>query len=214
MPFDYSTAGLPQNDRWQVATDICNQWLNENMSMFGPERINSFMHNQPIAAGKRIMDNCNDWSEESVTIALLGPAKGALIANPQAEQVARHIFGDRAVDLVRTLLEDPAKATDAEMTRDANRIFIVEGVSTMTDQMIGRAKIDRHHETRWNILNDLERTHKTIKGQDPALDVVFEEAAKKSHDALEALDKAAAAGVGKKPFKPPHNPHKPGAPHA
>jgi hypothetical protein len=212
MPFDYSTSGLPENDRWKVAADICNQWLNENMSMFGPERINNFMHNQPIAAGKRIMDNTQDWSEESVTVTLLGPAKGALIANPQAEKVARHIFGDRAVDLVRTLLEDPTAATDANMTRDANRIFIVEGVSTMTDQMIGRAKIDRHHETRWQILNDLERTHKTIKGQDPALDTVFEEAAKKSHDALEALDKAAAA-VAKKPFKPPVNPHKPGSPH-
>lgn len=213
MPFDYSASGLPENDRWKVATDICNQWLNENMSMFGPERIANFMKNQPVAAAKRIIDNCTDWSEESVTVALLGPAKGALIANPQTEKTARHIFGDRAVDLVRTLLEDPAAATDANMTRDANRLFIVEGVSTMTDQMIGRAKIDRHHETRWQILNSLERQHKTIKGQDPALDAVFEDAAKKSHDALEALDKAEAASV-KKPFKPTVNPHKkPGGPH-
>lgn len=210
MAFDYSTSGLPQNDRWNVATQICNQWLNENMTMFGPERINSFMHNQPIAAAKRIMDNTNDWSEESVTLALLGPAKSALLANPQAEAVGRHIFGDRTIDLLQAMA-DPSKA-DAEMIRDMNRIFIVEGVSTMTDQMIGRAKIDRFHETRWNILHDLERTHATIKGQDPALDKIFEEAAKKSHDALEGLDRAAAA-VAKKPMKPPVNPHKPGGPH-
>lgn len=210
MAFDYSTSGLPQNDRWNVATQICNQWLNENMTMFGPERINSFMHNQPIAAAKRIMDNTNDWSEESVTLLLLGPAKSALLANPQAEAVGRHIFGDRTIDLLQAMA-DPSKA-DAEMIRDMNRIFIAEGVSTMTDQMIGRAKIDRFHETRWNILHDLERTHATIKGQDPALDKIFEEAAKKSHDALEGLDRAAAA-VAKKPIKPPVNPHKPGSPH-
>lgn len=213
MAFDYSTSGLPANDRWEVATQLCNQWLNENMSVFGPERINNFMHNQPIAAAKRIMDNCPDWSEESVTVALLGPVKGELLAGPEREKAARGIFGDRTVDLIKTLLADPAMATDENMSRDANRIFIVEGISTMTDQMIGRAKIDKFHETRWRILNDLERTHKTIKGQDPALDVVFEDAAKKSHDALEALDKAAAAGAGKKPFKPPVNPHKPGKPH-
>jgi hypothetical protein len=210
MSFDYSTAGLPQNDRWNVATQICNQWLNENMTMFGPERINSFMHNQPIAAAKRIIENTNDWSEESVTLTLLGPAKSALLANPQAEAVGRQIFGDRTIDLLQAMA-DPSKA-DAEMIRDMNRIFIVEGVSTMTDQMIGRAKIDRFHETRWNILHDLERTHATIKGQDPALDKIFVEAAQKSHDALEGLDRAAAASA-KKPIKPPVNPHKPGSPH-
>lgn len=206
MAFDYSKAGLPENDRWKVAAAICNQWLNENMSMFGPERIENFMHNQPIAAAKRIMDNCDDWSEESVTLALLGPAKGALVANPEAEKVSRHIFGDRTVDLLYTMI-DPSKAKDAEMTRDTNRIFIVEGISTMSDQMIGRARIDRHHQTRWNILRDLESTHAGIKGQDPALDALFADAAKQSRDALEALDKAAAAG------KKPNPPRGPGAGH-
>ena len=210
MAFDYSTSGLPQNDRWNVATQICNQWLNENMGFFGPERINNFMHNQPVAAAKRIIDNTGDWSEESVTLLLLGPAKSTLLANTQTETVARHIFGDRAVDLLQAMA-DPSKA-DAEMIRDMNRIFIAEGISTMTDQMIGRAKIDQHHETRWNILHNLERTHATIKGQDPALDKLFEEAAKKSHDALEGLDRAAAA-IAKKPMKPPVNPHKRGGPH-
>lgn len=190
--FDYSTSGLPENDRFKVAVGICFEWLNENMSMFGPDRISNFMHNQPIAAARRIMDNCTDWSEESVTLTLLGPAKGALIANPQTEAVARHIFGDRTVDLLRAMADAEA-APDAAMVRDMNRIFIVEGVSTMNDQMVGRAKIDRHHETRWNILNNLERHFATVKGQDPALDAVFEEAAKKSHEALEALDKQAAA---------------------
>lgn len=210
MPFDYSTSGLPDNDRWRVAAAVCNQWLDDNMSMFGPERIANFMRNQPVAAARRIIENCDEWSEESVTLALLGPAKGALVANPESEKAARHIFGDRAVDLMHAMIE-PSKAKDQDMTRDINRIFIVEGISTMTDQMIGRAKIDRHHETRWNILHDLERTHATIKGQDPALDALFEDAAKKSHDALEALDRAAAASA-KKPFNPPRNPPGPGHP--
>jgi len=204
MPFEYSTSGMPANDRWQIATEICNQWLNQNMSMFGPERIANFMHNQPVAAARRILDNCADASEESVTLALLGPAKSTLIANPETERTARGIFGDRAVDMLHAMIE-PSKA-DADMQRDINRLLIVEGVSTMNDQMVGRAKIDRFHETRWQILNQLERDFATIKGQDPALDAIFEDTAKKSHDALTALDKAARAD-GKKGFKPPVNPH-------
>lgn len=204
MPFEYATSGLPENDRWQIATDICNRWLNENMSMFGPERIANFMHNQPVAAAKRILDNCPDASEESVTLTLLGPAKGTLVQNAETERVSRHIFGDRAVDLLLAMAEP--QGADAAMIRDMNRIFIVEGVSTMNDQMVGRAKIDRFHETRWNILNDLERNFGTVKGENPALDAIFEETAKKSRDALTALDRAANA-TQKKPFKPPVNPH-------
>jgi hypothetical protein len=199
MAFDYSTSGLPKNPKWEAAAAICNQWLTENMSMFGPERIVNFMHNQPVAAAKRIIDNCPDYSEESVTLALLGPAKGILAANPETETVCRRMFGDRAVDLLLTMAGNAP--VDAEMTRDANRIFIVEGVSTMTDQMIGRAKIDKFHQKRWDILNDLEATFAKVKGADPALDKVFEDAAQKSRDALSSLDKAAAA-MPKKPSGP------------
>jgi len=205
MPFEYDKTGLPMNDRWRVAAAICNKWLDDNMSMFGPERIANFMHNQPVAAAKRVMDNCDDWSEESVTLLLLGPAKGTLVANEKVEEVARNIFGDRAVDLVHAM-QDPAKALDDAMVRDMNRIFIAEGVSTMTDQMIGREKMDRFHDTRWNILNDLEETFAAIKGQDPKLDTVFEEAAQKSRESLDALDRAAAASPKKSP-KPPFKPH-------
>lgn len=178
--FDFSTSGLPDNNRFKVAVGICYEWLNENMSMFGPERIKNFMHNQPIAAAKRVIDNCPDYSEESINLLLLGPAKGTLLANAETEAAARHIFGDRTVDLLQAMV-DPSATPDANMTRDMNRIFICEGISTMNDQMVNRKKIDRHHETRWNILNDLERQFATVKGQDPALDAVFEDAAKKSH---------------------------------
>lgn len=188
--FDFSTSGLPENNRFKIATAICFEWLNDNMSMFGPERIKSFMNNQPIAAAKRVIDNCPDYSEESINLLLLGPAKGSLLANPETEKAARHIFGDRTVDLLQAMA-DPSATPDPNMVRDMNRIFICEGISTMNDQMVNRTKIDRHHETRWNILNGLERQFATVKGQDPALDVVFEDAAKKSHAALEALDKEA-----------------------
>lgn len=198
MDFDYSTSGLPDNARWKIATQICHQWLSQHMTMFGPERIINFMHNQPVAAARRITDNCADWSEESVTLLLLGPAKDTLIANDEVEQVSRHIFGDRAVDLLRAMVGEAEP--DAEMVRDMNRIFLVEGVSTMSDQMIGRARIDKHHQTRWDILNNLEQNFAKIKGQDPALDVVFEDAMAQSKAALTALDKGATV---KKGFKPP-----------
>jgi hypothetical protein len=209
MPFNFDEAGLPDNNRFRVATAICNHWLDQNMGFFGPERIKNFMHNQPVAAAKRIIDNTSDWSEESVILTLLGPAKGELLANSEAEKTARHIFGDRAVDLLQAMA-DPSQA-DADMIRDMNRIQKVENISAMNDQMVGRAKIDQHHETRWNMLHNFEREHAITKGQDPALDALFEDAAKKSHEALEALDRAAAA-TAKKPVRPQVNPHKPGGP--
>lgn len=198
MDFDYTTSGLPENNQWKIATQICHQWLTQHMTMFGPERIVNFMHNQPVAAARRIMDNCEDWSEESVTLVLLGPAKDVLVANEEVEGVSRHIFGDRAVDLLKAMMGEGTP--DAQMVRDMNRIFVVEGISTMNDQMIGRARIDRHHETRWNILKDLEENFSGIKGQDPALDEVFEDAMQQSKDALNALDREAAK---KKGFIPP-----------
>ena len=155
MPFEYKNAGLPANEKWELAAKMCNRWLDDNMSMFGPERIKDFMHNQPVAAAKRLLNDADNASEESVTLALLGPAKGILLAKGEAEVLMRHTFGDRAVDLMRTLA-DPKNAVDADMKRDANRIFLVEGISTMEDQMIDRKRIDAHHQTRWKILAGLE----------------------------------------------------------
>lgn len=200
MPFDYKQSGLPANDTWELATKMCNRWLNTYMTMFSPERIANFMNDQPVTAAKNLLAHCADASPESVIVALLGPAKGALMAEAELDTLMRHTFGDRAVDLVRTLA-DPANATDAAMKRDAERIFMVEGLSTMTDQMIGRQKIDGFHQKRWNILRNLESGFEDVRGKDPALDALFIDALKKSRETLEALDNAASAG--KKPPKPP-----------
>jgi hypothetical protein len=62
----------------------------------------------------------------------------------------------------------------------------------MNDQIIGRKRIDKHHQVRWNILKELEAEFKKVKGQNPKLDVIFIEALKKSRKALEDLDMAAA----------------------
>ncbi|MBI3440860.1 MAG: hypothetical protein HY052_03485 [Proteobacteria bacterium] len=203
MPFDYSTSGLPDNDKWKAAAGTCNEWLNQNMGMFGPERIASFMEHQPIAAAKLIMDKCADWSEESVTLALLGPAKGLLL-EPALDQQARDTFGDRAVELMKYMAGMDAVKFDQDMPRDATRLFLVEGLSTMNDQLIGRAKIDKHHQVRWNILKGLETNFATVKGQNSGLDPIFEEALVKSRAALEALDAAAKNGpAAKKGPKPP-----------
>ncbi len=199
MNFDYSTSGLPDSNKWKIATQICHQWLTTHMTMFGPERINNFMHNQPIAAAHLVMENCPDWSEESVTLILMGPAKDSLIANAQTEEVARHIFGDRTVDLLKAMTGEAEP--DAGMIRDMNRIFIVEGLSTMNDQMVGRGRVDQHHETRWEILSTLEQNFSAIKGQNPALDAVFEDVMAQSKAALNALDQAPSAA--KKGFRPP-----------
>lgn len=180
MVFDYSTSGLPDNPQWRAAADICHAWLTEHMSMFGPGRIARFMHNQPITAAKLIIENCPDWSEECVTLALLGPAK---------EAVAGDVFSNKAKFLFDAMMEK--RVPDAAQERDLIRLFLVEGLSTMNDQLIGRARIDQHHQTRWKILRDLEKDFSEVKGRNPALDGIFEKALVESRAALQALDKAA-----------------------
>lgn len=206
MPFDYKQSGLPADTTWELAAKMCNRWLDDNMKMFGPERIANFMNDQPVSAAKNLLAHCPDVTAESVTVVLLGPAKDSLLAGSEMEVLMRHVFGDRAVDLVRSMA-DPALATDADMRRDAGRIFLVEGLSTMTDQMIGRERIDAFHQKRWDILRNLETRFEDIRGQDPALDVLFIDAAQKSRATLEALDAAAAN-------KPPAAPKTPKPPEA
>lgn len=191
MPFDYKQSGLPARDTWELAAKMCNRWLDDNMKMFGPERIANFMNDQPVSAAKNLLAHCPDVTAESVTVVLLGPAKESLLAGSEMEVLMRHVFGDRAVDLVRSMA-DPALAIDAAMRRDAGRIFLVEGLSTMNDQMIGRERIDAFHQKRWDILRNLETRFEDIRGQDPALDTLFIDAAQKSRATLEALDTAAA----------------------
>jgi hypothetical protein len=70
----------------------------------------------------------------------------------------------------------------------------------MEDQLIGRARIDAHHQTRWKILAGLEEGFAKVKGETPGIDKVFAEALVQSRDALTKLDQAAAA---KKTPKPP-----------
>lgn len=182
MSFDYATAGLADNRDWRTALDDCHAWLSKNMSMFGAERIGRFMQNQPITAAKLIMQHCPDYSEECITLALLGPAKDA------AERAGR--FSARTRDLYKSLI-GMAKP-DAAMERDITRLFLVEGLSTMNDQMIGRAKIDAHHATRWKILRALEEEFAKETGKNPGLDALFDRALTASRAALEKLDKEAS----------------------
>lgn len=196
MSFDYSTTGLPDKKEWKLAASICLAWLNQNMSQFGDDGIDRFMHHQPVTAAKRIMDNCDKWSDESITAALLGPAKGIIVADASVEAMARRDFGDRAVDLVKAI-GGMAESKDDAMIRDINRIYMVESLSGMGDQLVGRGRIDKHHQVRWNMLREFESNFEQLKGESPKLDVIFEDSLKKSRAALENLDRDAAAKKNK-----------------
>ena len=137
------------------------------------------MLNQPITAAKLIIENCPDWFEEksSVTLALLGPAK---------ESVTEAVFSDKAKALFEAV--EVKRVDDKTQERDMVRLFMVEGLSTMNDQLIGRTRTDQHHQTRWKILGDLENGFTEMKGRNPALDKIFEKALMESHAALQALD--------------------------
>lgn len=195
MAYDYAKTGLPANPAWEKAAGVCHAWLTRHMSMFNEKQINAFMKNQPVAAAKRLIETCPDVSPEAVTLALIGPAKGAVVAGAAAEAAARRDFGDRAVDMILAL-DAPEKA-DAPMRRDIDRLFLVEGLSMMHDQLIGRARIDAHHNVRWNILISFEDRFDTLRGRNPALDALFAEGLSLSREALERLDKSP------KPPRPP-----------
>lgn len=206
--FNYETAGLPDDPAYRAAVAQCHDWLLENMSVFGPERIASFMHNQPINAARLLLEKTESPSRESVILALLGPAKFDLIAAPDGkgvdlalEAASRIRYGNRTVDLLLHMAGEAKAPQDAELVRDANRLFMVEGLSTMNDQLIGRKRIDPHHAVRWTILQNLEKNFTDLRGQNPGLDPIFIQALAELRAALEALD-AAAAAKGKPPRGP------------
>lgn len=200
MAFDYKQTGLEDRQDWKLAATICHTWLQRHMSMFGDKGIANFMHNQPVAAVKRLQDNCDDVSPESVTVLLMGPAKGNVIANADVEKVSRQHLGDRTVDLVKAMAGQQAPL-DAAMERDMKRVFLAEGLSTMHDQLIGRARIDKHHQVRWDILRDFEQKFVKIRGQDPDLEDLFAQGLRDSRRALQDLDDAAKNKNNPKPPK-------------
>lgn len=201
MSFDYSTTGLPEKQEWRLASGLCLAWLNRNMAQFGDDGIERFMQHQPVTAAKRIMEHCDNWTDESVTVALLGPAKGIIVSHPDIEAMARRDFGDRTVDLVKAS-GGMIEPKDEAMSRDINRLYMVEAMSGMGDQLIGRARIDKHHQVRWNMVREFEEAFGQIKGENPRLDPLFEDSLKKSRESLEKLDRDAAAKKNSKP-KPP-----------
>ena len=219
--FDYSQTGLPSNPHWMLATDLCHQWLGEHMTMFGPKRHIDFMFNQPAGAAKRVFDNCDQFTPECITVLLLGPAKGTLIETTGAERMARHLFGDRVVDLIQALHDPAAQAkADPVMLRDIGRIVLAEGISTMNDQLIGRDAIelksraafagnpdrmrmlDHQHQVRWSLLTHLEEQAALLRGVDPKLDDLVRDAARHGRSALETIDKALGVARPQQPPRP------------
>lgn len=186
--FDFNRdSGLPPIKEYIKATEICKKWLDTHMSVFGDKGIRNFMINQPVRAARLLIDQTHNPSKASVIVALLGPAKSGILGknNERAPQ-ARRVFGDATVDLI--LYMNGAPTDNNLIKRDATRLFMVEGLSTMNDQLIDRKRIDKHHQVRWNILRSLENNFAGIRGQNPQLDILFEQDLKKSRAALEALD--------------------------
>jgi len=195
MTFNYKTTGLPENKSWEEAARICHTWLTHNMSMFGPDRINSFMLHQPVAAAKLLLAHTAPVSHDLITLVLLGPAKGDVInllaADKARADSMRTRFGARAMELLRYVADTDGAQSDENMPGEAVQLFLVEGLSTMNDQLIGRARIDKHHAVRWNILKNFETEFARVQGQNPGLDAIFTAALKSSRAALEALDNGA-----------------------
>lgn len=195
--YDFSKTGLPQDPRFQVAAEMCFDWLNKYMPMFKGEGVQNFMRDQPVAAAKLLIANVPNVSDELIIMTLLGPARQTLLSSQQGFQLAMHLFGKRGLDmLVATVHETHIQ--DKEMAADLNRLFLVEGLSSMNDQIIDRKRKDAHHGVRWDILKGLEDRFTQIKGENPKLDVIFEEALKRSRQSLELLDRQPA-----NPKKPP-----------
>ena len=195
MTLDDVMATLPDCPAWRSAAAACHQWLTENMGFFGPERILRFMQHQPVRAARDILEKCDNPTDESVTVVLLGPAKGDVLENQQTEEAGAGFYGARAVALIRALRDGYAKAP-SHLQLDVARIYMVEALSDMYDQIIGRAKIDAHHDVRWNMLREFEDEFGVLKGLNPGLDTIFADALAQSRQSLEALDAQKASGMG------------------
>lgn len=193
MAFDYTTTDLPLKAEFQKAAAKCKEWLDTHMSVFGPDRIRNFMHDQPVHAAQLILEKTDTPSDASVIVALLGPAKFDLVSKDGQnlsvvlEKKSRAEWGDEVVNLVKHLAG--VKLNTPEIIRDAERIFLVEGLSTMHDQLIDRKRIDPHHNVRWDILKNFEAKFPAIKGKNPKIDGLFEKAMKDSRTALETLER-------------------------
>ncbi len=209
LMFDYATSGLADNTKWKVAAAINFEWLKENMlPRYGAHGIVNFMHNQPIRAANNVMNNCDGWSEESITLLLIGQvARANLIASDEHEQRARAFFGDRTVDLLKTTY-DSKFAVDADMIRDAGRITLAEAISNMSDQMVDRHLFEKQssrfafHDQRKMMLQGHLDNYAVLKGVDPKLDVIFEEFVAKSKLALDTIDKEIETVKKQKPKGP------------
>ena len=154
MAFDYSQTGLPENQKWQMAAAICHNWVDHNMGRnFDKESLNSFILSQPVKAAKMIVDNYEDYSEESVTVALLGPAKVNLLSK---QSMWVNSLGPRAVALGKHALEESVDDIDDAIRRDADRLFIAEGIVTLLDQIIEGDVPAEKHEACCNIVLSFE----------------------------------------------------------
>lgn len=211
MPFDYDTSGLPDNPRWRVATSICEEWLKQNMlDKYGDHGIVNFMHNQPVGAAKRIMEHCPDATEETVTLLLLGiPARALAVSNPETEAVTKNLFGEAAIHLIHVLNDRSVAQGDAALLRAADRIELAEAVSALNDQMIRRHEYKteeqrlRHHDVRMMMMENFETLYKRVKGQDPGLDLIFEESFAKAKVAMDAINLEIATKKPDAAQKPP-----------
>jgi hypothetical protein len=209
--FKYEDTGLAQNPVWEKAAYACHDWVMSFMGQrFGAKGVESFMHSQPVAAAKRIVDHCDDVSDESITLALLGPVKHQVMQGfNKRENIDAAVaeYGQRAVRLMIATMS-PAHAADEKMYRDVVRLFMNESLSAMGDQLIGRKRWDEHHDVRWNMLEGYEKNFAQVKGLEPKLDVLFEDALKQSREALEKIGPKGMPDPrhhGLKPpgFKPP-----------
>jgi hypothetical protein len=199
MSFDFNKTGLAQKAEWVISVKACHAWLTEHMSMFGQKGIENFMLGQPVKAAQTLLAACDDISDAAITAVLLGPARSDILRD---YAVTKNFFAPESLLLIKA--REEGDFSNAGLNRDLVRVMLAEGVSSMNDQLIGRAKIDRHHPVRWRMLDDFERFYADVAGQNPKLDVVFADCLAKSRAALEAL--------GPRPVDAQPNPARPPKP--
>jgi hypothetical protein len=202
VTFKYEDTGLPNNQRFKDACDVCVSWLRAFMPQFGAEGHARFMMAQPVGAAKRLLELCPDTSEDAIVLVLMGPNKGALLEDADfIKQKIPGLYSDRAASMLKTMTgQQPPQ--DPGIARDLIRIKMNEDLSGMNDQIIGRQNIDAHHAVRWQMLESFEAFHKQVKGMNPTLDPIYEDALKKSRQSLEALGPASLTPPAKKGPRP------------
>lgn len=182
----FEDTGLEDRQLWRDAFDlgflVVAQATGGNM-----EKADDLYKSRVLATVNKMQETCDDVSEASVAVALMGQGTNALIRNPGL----RESFDDDVMNII--LAEGQLGLSQfgdmTEAMRDARRISMCEAIVIMEKQLIGQNTIDDNHESRLEMLGQMRQAFEAMHGRDERLDQEYVEKFDAAVDSMAALEK-------------------------